>query len=209
MIAVLLVAAAAAPSAIDAERAFASDAKRSGLWTAFRKYAAKDAVMFAPHAVRASDFLMDRKDPPKSISWRPSASFVSCDGATAVNTGPWFTPDGKRAGYFTTVWKRSGGAWRWVYDGGVPKPAAPADSKKLEPQVHRASCTPSAKGAPVAPPVKSKPSRTLKDSGSGQSADKTLAWDWKVSPKGARIFRVFLWTKGHYAQVIDAVDPAR
>lgn len=206
MIVALLLAAAAAPTALDAEQAFASDAKRIGQWSAFRKYAAKDAVMFAPQAVWARDFLMDRKDPPTSIGWRAAHSFVSCDGDTAVNTGPWFMPDGKRAGYFTTVWKRSGGSWRWVYDGGIPKPAK-AESK-AGPEVHKASCRPHAPGGPIILPAKGKGS-ALKDSGGGQSADKTLAWDWKVSPAGARTFRVYLWTKGRYAEVINAVDPAR
>ena len=51
MIAFILAAAAltpAAPTALDAERAFIRDAQRSGQWTAFRKTAARDAVMFTP-----------------------------------------------------------------------------------------------------------------------------------------------------------------
>ena len=62
---------------------------------AFRKYADRDAVMFTPQAVWARDFLKGRKDPPKAVRWWPAHSFVSCDGRTAVNTGPWFEPDGK------------------------------------------------------------------------------------------------------------------
>ena len=77
-----------APTAIDAERAFAADAQRIGQWSAFRKYADRDAVMFTPQAAWARDFLHGRKDPPKAISWRPAHSYVSCDGRTAVNTGP-------------------------------------------------------------------------------------------------------------------------
>ena len=131
MIAALLLAASV-PTAIDAERAFAADAQRIGQWTAFRKYADRDAVMFTPQAVWARDFLKGRKDPPKAIRWRPAHSFVSCDGRTAVNTGPWFAAGRQARGYFTTVWQRTGGQWRWVYDGGgaarrtapAPQPAA-------------------------------------------------------------------------------------
>src|SRR5439155_20468053 len=123
MIAALLLAAAPVATAIDAEIALARDAKRIGQWTAFRKWADRDAVMFTPQAVWARTFLKGRKDPPKSISWRPTQSFVSCDGRTAVNTGPWFTQDSRIAGYFTTVWQRTPRGWRWVYDGGVPSPA--------------------------------------------------------------------------------------
>ena len=50
MITALLIAAAA-PTAIDAELAFARDAQRLGPWTAFRKWADRDAVVFTPHGV--------------------------------------------------------------------------------------------------------------------------------------------------------------
>src|SRR3954454_3947676 len=155
MIAALLLAASV-PSAIDAEYAFAGDAQRIGQWTAFRKYADRDAVMFTPQAAWARDFLMDRKDPPKSVRWWPAHSFVSCDGRMAVNTGPWIRPDNSH-GYFTTVWQRSGKGWRWVYDGGdAQKGPLPSPVK---PQVHRASCAGKAPGAPIIPP----PSLTSKE----------------------------------------------
>jgi hypothetical protein len=203
------VLAAAASTALDAEYAFARDAQRIGQWTAFRKYADRDAVMFAPQAVWARDFLMDRKNPPKSISWRPLHSFVSCDGRTAVNSGPWFTPKGKLAGYFTTVWQRGKSGWRWVYDGGVPTPVEKTGT--TAPQVQRASCSAPAPGAPTPPPPPLTPKQartTPEDNGRGQSADRTLGWDWKVTPKGARTLRVYLWTGSRYAPVINTTDPS-
>ncbi len=209
MIAALLLAAAT-PSALDSERAFASDAQRIGQWSAFLKYADRDAVMFTPQAVWARDFLKGRKDPSKSVSWRPSDSFVSCDGRTAVNTGPWFRPDGKPGGYFVTVWQQGRQGWRWVYDGGVPAPVRKPVS--AQPAVHRATCGGHAPGAPIAPLPKltQKQARTTpEDNGRGESADGTLGWDWKVAPSGSRTVRVFLWTKSHYAEVIHGVDPAR
>jgi hypothetical protein len=202
MIAALLLAASV-PSAIDAEYAFARDAQRIGQWTAFRKYADRDAVMFTPQAVWARDFLQDRKDPPKSVSWRPTNSFVSCDGRTAVNTGPWFGPRGSPGGYFTTVWQRTARDWRWAYDGGGPLMGAPVPAGK--PRVHRAACGAKAPGAPVIPPPPLTPRQartTPEDNGRGQSADKTLGWDWKVDKKGGRKFRVYLWNGARYAQVL-------
>jgi|SRR5438874_2975377 len=202
MIAALLLAASV-PSAIDAEYAFARDAQRIGQWTAFRKYADRDAVMFTPQAVWARDFLQDRKDPPKPISWRPSDSFVSCDGHTAVNTGPWFKVGGAPGGYFTTVWQRTGSKWRWVYDGGGPLKDSPAPAGK--PRLHRAACGTKAPGAPVIPPPPLTPKQartTPEDNGRGQSADKTLGWDWKVDKKGGRKLRVYLWNGARYAQVL-------
>ena len=80
MIAALLLAAAA-PTAIDAERAFAADAQKLGQWSAFRKYATDDALMFVPQPTNAQSFLKDRKDPPVAVFWWPGRSYVSCDGS--------------------------------------------------------------------------------------------------------------------------------
>ncbi len=215
MIAALLLAAAPvaakpapAMSAIDAELAFARDAKRIGQWSAFRKWADNDAVMFTPQAVWAQTFLKPLKNPPSAIAWRPAHSFVSCDGRTAVNTGPWFTQDGKPGGYFTTVWQRTPRGWRWVYDGGGPSSGSAATGK---PQTHRGSCRIKAPGAPIPPPppLSAKQARTTpEDNGRGQSADKTLGWDWKVDKDGSRKFRVYQWKGGRYAQVLYNDIPA-
>jgi hypothetical protein len=210
MIVALLLASAPVSSALDAEIAFARDAKEIGQWTAFRKWADRDAVMFTPKAVWAKTFLRHFQDPPRSISWRPAASYVSCDGRMAVNVGPWFTQDGRRGGDFTTVWQRTPSGWRWVYDGGIP-----ARGKSVEPsapKVERASCG----GRPMGPTLgaaaklkrKAAPTAPL-DSGRGVSADRTLGWDWRVTAAGARTFRAFLWTGRRYAEVVDAIDPAR
>ena len=214
MIVALLLASASLPSAVDAERAFAADAQKIGQWTAFRKYADKDAVMFTPQAVWVQEFLKDRKDPPKTVRWAPAQSFVSCDGRIAVNTGPWWGADGVHHGYFTTVWQRSGRDWHWVYDGGDGEtgaiPPAPAS-----PQVHRASCRAKAPGAPIIPPPPLTPKQartTPEDNGRGESADKTLGWDWKVEKSGARRFRVYQWNGRRYAQVLVndiAAPPAK
>jgi hypothetical protein len=209
MIALLLLAASV-PTAVDAEIAFARDAKRIGMWTAFRKYADRDAVMFTPQAVWVQQFLKGRKDPPKSISWRPAHSFTSCDGRTAVNTGPWFTADGRRAGFFTTVWQRTGGKWRWVYDGGGPLDSS-APTPPAKPLFHPAACRGKAPGAPIMPPppLTNKQARTTRaDNGRGESADKTLGWDWKVEKSGARKFRVYQWSGARYAQVLVNDVPA-
>jgi hypothetical protein len=202
MIAMFLLAASV-PTAVDAEYAFARDAQRIGQWTAFRKYADRDAVMFTPQAVWAREFLKGRKDPPEAVRWWPASSFVSCDGRTAVNTGPWSRDHGTHNGYFTTVWQREKGRWSWAYDGGDALKApmkAPA-----RPIVQRASCAGRAPGAPVIPPppLTMKQARsTPEDNGRGESADKTLGWDWKVDKNGARRFRVFQWTGSRYAQVL-------
>jgi hypothetical protein len=205
----LLLAAAALPTAVDAERAFARDAQTTGQWTAFRKYAHQDAVMFTPQAVWAHEFLKDRKDPPKSVEWHPSRGWVSCDGRTAVNVGPAFR-NGKAYGNFNTVWQRDGQDWRWVYDNGSA--LDPKDLARKKPLVRKASCRAKAPGAPVIPPppLSAKQARTTpEDNGRGESADKTLGWDWKVEKDGSHRLRVFLWNGRKYEPVVTNLVQAQ
>ena len=205
LIAVTAPQAAAAPapaqSAIDAERAFAADGQKLGQWTAFRKYAAGDAYMFVPQAVNAHAFLQDRKDPPVAVFWWPGRSYVSCDGSYAVNTGPWVREWGRSVGYFTTVWKRQpDGSWKWVYDAGDALPTARAEGGDIRPTV--ASCA----GRPTEPPFPKWRKGFFASpimSGSGRSPDLTLAWNWMVDPKGARLFVARQWTGRRWRTVID------
>ena len=199
-----LLLAAAVPTAVDAERAFARDAQRLGQWTAFRKYADPSAVMFTPQAVWVQAFLKGRKNPPAALKWSPAESYVSCDGRTAINKGPWTSASGKGHGYFTTVWMRKGRAWSWVYDGGdgldTPMPA------RARPIVRRASC---ARGNTVRALARRAVSAALVggkppgDAGTGRSADGTLSYQWKVDPRGARHFQAQLWTGRQYQTVLE------
>jgi hypothetical protein len=218
MLTLLLLAAALPPiaqgstarSAVDAERAFARDAQRLGQWTAFRKYADVDAVMFTPQVTWAHEFLKGRKNPPASVRWWPAQSYVSCDGRIAVNTGPSLSSDGKSPGYFTTVWQREKRRWLWVYDAGDSlKIARPIPRR---PFVRRASCA----GKPTQPPLlslsapgKRRGKGAPDDYGVGRSADETLVWDWKVDAKGARQFRTFLWNGSRYEQVVHDAAASR
>ena len=203
MIAALLLAAAA-PTAIDAERAFAADAQKLGQWSAFRKYATDDALMFVPQPTNAQSFLKDRKDPPVAVFWWPGRSYVSCDGSYAVNTGPWVREWGKSVGYFTTVWQRqTDGSWKWVYDAGDELKSARAEGGDIAPQV--AACP----KLPV-PPVPQREVPADVKYGSGSSKDGTLNWGWTVLPDGSRNFFAMIWDgSGHMFVIDDRVAAAK
>lgn len=193
MLAALLLLAAPEPTAIDAERAFNRAAQSEGQWTAFRRYAQDDAVMFTPQPVNAQQFLKPLKEPKIAVQWWPAESYVSCDGTTAVNTGPWVRPGGN--GYFTTVWHRQAdGGWKWSYDGGdeLKTPRALPDP----PKVRGASCKgkpPAVVRVPVAP----------NKTGGGSSPDGTLTWTWVVNPEGARTFQAELWDGTAHVRVVN------
>ncbi len=196
----LMLADAPAMTPVDAERAFAADAQKIGQWTAFRKWSTDDAVMFTPQPTNAHVWLKDRKDPAKAIDWWLTASYLSCDGKLAVNTGGWQRPDGT-VGYFSTVWKmQPDGGWKWVVDGGDdlavarPRPAVPI--------IRRAACTGGA--PPVGDPVSLGAVSKFE-----VSADRTLGWGWVVQPDGGRFFFAGIWDGSAIKTVIrDKILPS-
>lgn len=195
---------AVAPTAIDAERAFNRDAQTQGQWTASRAYADPDAVMFTPQAIWAREFLKGRKNPAVATRWSPNATYVSCDGLMAVNTGPWQNANGQQSGFFTTVWQREEGRWQWISDGRHTL-KKPLTARKM-PIVRKGSCKGRAPGPPLmsTPPATTGPDgATPDDFGRGHSADRTLGWDWRVGPKGVRQFRAYLWTGRRYTVALD------
>lgn len=197
MSALLALALAAAPDAVDAERDFAAMAQAEGQWTAFRHYAAEDAVLFTPRPVAAREALAGAPDPLISVVWWPARSFVSCDGRLAVNTGPWLRAHQRRQGTFVTVWERQpGGGWRWLLDDGrdveTPLPAGE------EPVVRRASC----EGTPPHGAAEADPGR------SGASPDGTLRWTVNVGADGSRRLAAFLYDGNGMEQVLVHDVPA-
>lgn len=209
MILPLLLAVAAATdippakqSPVDAERAFAADAQMNGQWTAFRAWSTPDALMFTPQPVKAHEFLGGRADPPSAIYWWPGASYISCDGNTAINTGPWVREGGKSVGYFTTVWQRQADrSWKWIYDGGDELKSIRGQGGDITPQ--RASCP----NFPVPTPTRiDAPANARR--GNGASLDRTISWQWAVAPDGSRIFVATSWDgKNHRTIVNDRVEP--
>ncbi|MEO6361510.1 MAG: hypothetical protein ABIO43_13200 [Sphingomicrobium sp.] len=200
----LLLAAAVPSTAVNAERAFARDAQALGQWTAFAKWADRDAVMFTPQAVWARDFLKGRKNPPQSVRWWPERAISSCDGHTTVTAGPWRIPSSNATGGFTTVWQLDKQNWRWVYDAGDQSYKSGKPPARIRSE--RASCRGKAPGAPVPPPpalTAKQANSTPADYGRGNSADKTLGWDWKVKPDGTRLFRTYLWNGTRYRLVLN------
>jgi len=192
------------PSAVIAtELAFAREAREEGQWTAFREFAAEDAVMFVPEAVKARDWLAKRADPPQPVQWQPHEVWSSCDGSLSVTKGAWQRPDGS-TGYFTTVWERRGRPgddeeYRWVLDQGDTL-AEPLP----EPDIIRttvADC--GADALPVAPA-----SVSGVTAGSGNSRDRTLTYTWHVAPDLSRTITVTMLIDGEAEDVLKVAVAA-
>lgn len=188
------------PSAVIAtEIAFARAAQEDGQWTAFRRFVADDAEMFAPARVSAQSWLKGRADPPQAVRWQPHRIFISCDGGAAVSTGAWQRPDGSE-GYFTTVWRRQrDGRWKWVLDHGdkltTPRVAPNAIASRS------ASCD----GTPPAA------SGALADGGGiklGYARDRSLSWVSTVMPDGSRTVVARLWNGTAFETVLEDIVAA-
>lgn len=131
LFALFLIAAAEPETAIDAERAFASDAQELGQFTAFRKWAAQDARIFGPWPIPHQQYLEGREDPETSIEWWPLLSLQSCDRSEAINLGHWRHVSGA-VGYFVTHWVKTDEGWRYRLDGGAPLASIPDARGKIE-----------------------------------------------------------------------------
>lgn len=189
------------PSAIVAtELAFARAAQERGQWTAFRDFAAKDAVMFVPEPVLAQQWLKGRTNPPQAVRWRVHKVWSSCDGTLAASTGSAQWPDGSQ-GMFVTVWQRKDdGSYSYVLDHGSTLPGALPEPESVEASV--ADCRSStalaaAHGAQL----------TLPASGSGAARDHSFSYDWTVGTDRARHLRVSMVRDGRQVDVLDITEP--
>ena len=179
------------PSAVvAAELAFAREAQEKGQWTAFRDYAADDAVMFVPQQVLAKDWLRKQANPAQAVKWQPYAVWSSCDGSLAVTKGAWQRPNGT-VGYFTTVWRRQkNGSYKWELDQGDTL-AQPLP----EPEMIAGNVADCSRATP--PDVAAAAGRTV-----GWSDDKTLQWIVEVRPDNSRTFKVERWTGSGYEEAV-------
>ena len=115
-------------SMVDAERAFATAAKKVGIKAAFLEYLDDEAVALQPTLGRAKDVWRSRPDPADplkaKLTWEPRTGQVASSGDLGWLTGPYvFMPEaGAPASYgcYFSVWTRSPGRpWRVALDQGI------------------------------------------------------------------------------------------
>ena len=184
------------PSAVLAtEIAFARAAQERGQWTAFRQFAARDAVMFVPEPENAQDWLRRQADPPQPVRWQAHQVWSSCDGTLAVTRGAWQRPDGTQ-GYFTTIWQlQDDRSYKWVVDQGDTLADPLAAPEMIGAEVADCGTGQVVAGATGA-------SLDLPARGGGASADRTLAYEWEVAGDRSRRLRVWMMDGGESVDVL-------
>ena len=193
---------AANPSQVIAtEIAFARAAQEKGQWTAFRQYAANDAMLFVPQPVNAQDWLRRQADPARAVTWQPLHVWSSCDGEYAITMGT--SQNAGRDGWFSTVWKRQEDReYKWVLDQGGDGDPPVAATEFIDAKV--GSCDNRQGITPPALPVPADGTQLLY----GEASDKTLRWITRVEPDGSRYYAVEYWTGETFERPIAVNVPA-
>lgn len=202
---------AAQPSQVVArELEFARAAREDGQWTAFRAFAADDALLHGRNGpVPAKQVLATLDDPEKAVEWSPRTVAMSCDGTMAVSRGRFLDPEGY-VGTYVTVWEREDydDDYEWSYDVGGrddPQPVReePEDGAILvtaydDIQGVVADCPKAGETVP-------RPVFTVRpgseDLGAEVSADGTLAWGWVHLPGGKKFVYARHWKDGEWTDV--------
>jgi len=92
----------------------------------FRQMIAPDVIWLADVPLRGPDAVLTRwqkyfDEPTAPFSWTPELVEVQQGGKLALSTGPVFSPDGKRVGTYTSIWRReASGHWKNIFDRGCP-----------------------------------------------------------------------------------------
>lgn len=188
----------AQPSTIvSTELAFARMAREKGQWTAFKEFAADNALIFGANgAIEAKPWLAQQVDPAQAVQWEPHFVRMSCDGSLAVSQGAFQDPGGS-AGTFYTVWERQqDGDYRYIFDFGFAQADAPAKPDLIGSAI--GDCTAVGKPLPI----------VANGLNIRQSGDGTLAWTFQVAGSPAtRYFRVWQAKGEEMATVIDVAVP--
>ena len=202
-----------------ADFAFAKMAREEGTWTAFRAYAAQDAVMDAPGSFApVSTVLAGRGDPDEPLRWAPTDVWSSCDGTLAASLGRFLRPDGV-VGDYVTIWRlQSDNSYKWIYDTGTPddpqptpEPAADIPEGAIVVPGLRAlqgliaDCPRQGEARSPVPP-------RIVDAGTQVTAkaatDETLVASWMLLPGGERRVLVQWLRDGDWQDAVDLVVAA-
>jgi len=204
---------AAQPSLVVArEVEFARAAREDGQWTAFRAFAANDAVIHGRGGpVPAGQVIAGLSDPPEPTQWSPRTVLMSCDGKLAVSRGRFLDPEGY-VGTYVTVWSREDydDEYHWVYDVGGRDDPQPSSEEAEEStivvtaydDIHGlvADCPRGGAEVPSAPFVGPPASGRA---GEQTSPDGTLRWRWEHWADGTKYVRADYYTSGAWETVIE------
>ncbi|MFZ5941540.1 MAG: YybH family protein [Bacteroidota bacterium] len=122
-------AGTSARAILDADRDFSAYSVLHGSDSAFMKFCADSAVLLRDNSDPLCGFstirqlMMAQPDTSFTLSWEPLKAELAASGELGYSYGIWtYTPKADTAsksyGTYVTVWKKTGGEWKWVLDTG-------------------------------------------------------------------------------------------
>lgn len=126
-------------SVVETERAFAKMSVERGRRAAFLAFFDDDALFFKPEPVRARPHIAAwPENGPFALDWEPRFADVAAAGDLAYTTGPFVRTSMEAAGqavprrekqvlgtgWYFTVWKKVGAAWKVAVDTGILSPGS-------------------------------------------------------------------------------------
>lgn len=202
-----------------ADIAFAKMAREEGQWTAFREYAAPEAVIHGVNGpILAQPWLAQQENPPVAVAWTPNTVWSSCDGTLAISFGRFQEPDGK-VGSYVSAWElQDDNSYKYTYDLGAldnPQPVRQPEEELPEDAIivpgmtaieGRVADCPGADA--VLPEIPLLSTALPHRSGSTRSGDGTLQWTWFQSDDGQRRVTVQWVRDGSVQEALDFAVPA-
>ncbi len=199
-----------------ADFAFAKMAREEGQWTAFRAYAADDAVIHGENGlIPAQPWFADQDDPEEAVAWGPNAVWSSCDGTLAATFGRFIEPGGL-VGSYVSIWElQRDNGYKYTYDLGVPDDPQPVPEPEQDipegaivvpgltaVEGRIADC---AEAVPLSPDV---PVPAGASADTTRADDATLEWTWLHGADGTRTVVVNWLRDGEWQEAVRLVAPA-
>lgn len=122
-------------SLVNADKAFAEKAIKSGIKTAYLDVSIENTLVFRPNPVNAKTYYASQPN-TKNLSWKPSFAKVSKSGDWGFTSGAYEINDTKKEyGQYLSIWKARNGKWELALDLGIEhnKPLIPVKEEFIEP----------------------------------------------------------------------------
>ena len=121
---------------IAAEKAFAATSEAKSTKEAFLENLSDDAILFKRGIVNGKKFWQDIPASTDKLTWEPQYADISLGGDFGYTTGPFKQFQNRTdeqpagGGHYLSVWQKTNGNWKLLFDGGVGH--QPADVSSWE-----------------------------------------------------------------------------
>ncbi len=119
-------------SLVNADKAFAQNATKDGINSAFNRFSAPDAIVFRPNPINVRKYVATSTD-TKSLKWEPNYARLSTSKDWGVTAGSYdIAGDKKSFGHYLSIWRGKDGDWKFIINLST-EAIKPIKGKELKP----------------------------------------------------------------------------